>query len=49
MDSALDFESSGCRFESCQGRLFASGRRLGKNEAPGRGFGQSLLALWRNG
>ena len=22
MDSALDFESSGCRFESCQGRLF---------------------------
>ena len=20
MDSALDFESSGCRFESCQGR-----------------------------
>ena len=21
MDSALDFESSGCRFESCQGRL----------------------------
>ena len=22
MDSALDFESSGCRFESCQGRTF---------------------------
>ncbi len=22
MDSALDFESSGCRFESCQGRQF---------------------------
>ena len=21
MDSALDFESSGCRFESCQGRV----------------------------
>ena len=25
MDSALDFESSGCRFESCQGRFLAPG------------------------
>ena len=32
MDSALDFESSGCRFESCQGRmLLAFGTRV-----PGR-------------
>ena len=29
MDSALDFESSGCRFESCQGRFLAPGTPRG--------------------
>ena len=41
MDSALDFESSGCRFESCQGRFFfwfsfgiRSGTAAGRAGAP---------------
>ena len=44
MDSALDFESSGCRFESCQGRLLFVGSPCGS----GRGLMRTAPARWHS-